>query len=289
MKPDVKILLIGLLTLLILAAYYFANFNIGAGDVQLRKADFADLYILPDSGSMNNLHQAFIDSAGITTLQRDTLNGDGKSRSRSAAITANRYDYYGDETVFYADSAQNILFFGDSMLEGLSKRFIDYTEQNHHQLHSVIWYSSSSDTWANTDTLQFFLKKFNPSYVVICLGSNELFVKDIDKRKENIKKIVGKLGKLPFVWVSPPNWKDDTGINDAIISIVGEGRYFDSRNLTLARKSDHAHPTDAAAVIWMDTIARWIKSPACAYPLVMDWPEKDVKSKNVTLLKPYHR
>lgn len=260
MKPNVKMLLLGVLALAFFAMYFFFDFNIGGEKNGLRKADFASLYTMPGADSLNAVPD-------------------------SAKLAENK----DNEVVFNKDSAQNILFIGDSMLEGLCKRFIDYTEQNKHNLQTIIWYSSTSDVWANTDTLQHFLKEYNPSYVVICLGANELFVKDVDVRKENIKKIVKKLGNLPFVWISPPNWKDDTGINDAIISVVGKNRYFDSRYLTLARKKDHAHPTDAAAVTWMDTIARWMKSPQCAYPIHMDWPENDVKSKNVTLLQPYYR
>ena len=250
-------LLLGVVALAIFLLYFLIDFKIGNGDAEVRKADFA----------------------ALTTPKEDT-----------SQLLAEQTDSVKEKPKkFEPDTAQNILFIGDSMLEGLCKRFIDYADQNHHNLQTVIWYSSTTDVWANTDTLQYFLKKFNPSYVVVCLGGNELFVKDIDKRKENIQKMVKKIGDLPFVWVSPPNWKDDTGINDAIISVVGKGRYFDSRSLTLARKADHAHPTDPAAAIWMDTIARWLKSPACDNPLQMDWPEEDVKSRNVTVLQPYYR
>lgn len=277
MRPDIKILLLGVAALIVLAAYSFADFRIGDDGAEVRKADFVSLCTVDD-----------------TSVSKDILPKPDKAQvapetGNDTAATLKSQQNVSSSPAFEADTAQNILFFGDSMLEGLAKRFIDYTEHNNHQLRTVIWYSSTSDTWANTDTLQYFLKKYDPSYVVVCLGANELFVKDIDKRRENIRKIVGKLGARPYVWISPPNWKDDTGINEAIISVVGRGRYFDSRNLTLARKSDHAHPTDAAAEIWMDTIARWLKSPECVSPLVMEWPEKKVKYKNLTLLKPYQR
>ena len=261
MKPDIKILLIGLVAVVILAVYSFADFNIGNDGYEVRKADFAALYRMPEE----RLGEA-------DSVRKDTM------KFMAYASHANEK--------FYPDSAQNILFFGDSMLEGLCRRFIDYADQNGHTLQTVIWYSSSSELWAKSDTLEYFLNKHKPTYVVVCLGSNELFVRDVDRRKENIKKIVKTLGDLPYVWISPPNWKDDTGINDAIISVVGKNRYFDSRNLELARGKDHAHPTFHAAAIWMDTIARWIQSPACANPILMEWPEKDVSPRNVTMLGP---
>lgn len=184
---------------------------------------------------------------------------------------------------------QKILFIGDSMLEGLCRRFIDYTEQNGHRLNTVIWYSSSSEIWATTDTLRHYIRKFDPTYIVVCLGSNELFVRDIDKRKKYLKQIVKQIGDIPFVWISPPNWKKDTGINDAIIEAVGRDRYFDSTHLSLERGPDHAHPTYPAAAKWMDLIARWMESDSVRNPIVMKKPTKDLPAKNVIMLKPYNQ
>lgn len=264
MKPNVKVLLIGIVTLIVLAIYSLADFKLGSDSLEIRKADFQSLYT-PDATEDLNLQ------ASDTILP-------GIAQTDSAALI-----------VAIPDTARNILFFGDSMLEGLCRRFIDYTDHNGHQLHTVVWYSSSTDLWANTDTLQYFMRKYDPNYIVVCLGGNELFVRDVDKRKKNIEKIVAKIGDIPFVWVSPPNWKEDTGINDAIISVVGRDRYFDSRTLQLERGKDHAHPTFPAAAIWMDTIARWISSPACRNPLLMELPDKEVPSRNVVMLQPYNK
>lgn len=184
---------------------------------------------------------------------------------------------------------QNILFFGDSMLEGLCRRFIDYTEENGHKLHTVIWYSSTSEIWATTDTLQHYIDKYKPTYIVVCLGGNELFVRDVAKRKKYLRQIVERIGDTPFVWISPPNWKKDTGINDAIIEAVGRDRYFDSTHLTLERGSDHAHPTYPAAAKWMDLVAKWLESDSVRHPIVMKWPKRDVAPKNVVALKPYNQ
>ena len=258
MKPDVRVILIGVAVLAVLAIYAFTNMDFSGKNIEIKKADFAALYA--------------VDSTEVDV---------GLPQNIAAADSMEE-----KKVVYNPDTAQNILFVGDSMLEGLTRRFIDYAEENGHNLHTVIWYSSTSEIWANTDTLQYFINKDKPSYVVICLGGNELFVRDIDKRKEYIKKIVGKIGDIPYVWVGPPNWKEDTGINDAILSVVGDNRFFLSKNLKMERKSDHAHPTYPAAAVWMDTIARWLSSPQRRFPVKMQWPEKDVKPHNVTMLSP---
>lgn len=185
------------------------------------------------------------------------------------------------------DSArQTILFIGDSMLEGLSRRLADYAERNGHTLYTVIWYSSTTRLWADTDTLRHFLLRRRPTFVLLCLGSNELFVRDAPTREPAIRRIVQQLDTLPFVWISPPNWKPDTGINELIRRNVGARRYFDSRHLTLARGRDRAHPTPEAAAAWMDTVAAWMSSPATAHPILLRRPGRSGARGHVTVLRP---
>ena len=181
---------------------------------------------------------------------------------------------------------QTILFIGDSMLEGLARRFYEYAGRNGHDLHTVLWYSSTSERWAKTRTLDYYLQQVKPTYVVICLCSNELFVRDLDQREEYIKTIISKIGNVPFVWISPPNWKDDTGINEIIIRHVGKERYFDSRHLELERGKDHMHPTISAAAVWFDKVALWLSSDETAHPIVMEVPTEKVKSTNWTIMMP---
>ena len=45
-------------------------------------------------------------------------------------------------------TAKDILFIGDSMLEGLAPRLAAYCDKNGHSLVEVIWYSSSTLCWA---------------------------------------------------------------------------------------------------------------------------------------------
>lgn len=188
-------------------------------------------------------------------------------------------------------TGKHILFFGDSMLEGLSKRFIQYAVANGHDLNVVLWYSSSTELYARTDTLQYFMRKYNPDYIVICLGSNELFVRDLDNRKKYIASILDKIGDVPYIWISPPNWKEDTGINAAIVEAVGKDRYFDSTHLTLARGRDHAHPTFPAAAKWMDLVAQWMSSDSTRHPIKMEVPADTVKPKGryMNVLMPYNQ
>ena len=181
---------------------------------------------------------------------------------------------------------QTILFIGDSMVEGLSRRLGDYAGENGHKLYTVIWYSSTTERWGTTQTLEHFIAEYKPTYVLICLGSNELFINDLANRAQYVSEMVKKIGDIPFVWISPSDWNGDTGINDIIKERVGAGHFFDSRHLKLKRGSDHYHPTWEAAAYWMDTATKFIASNKCDNPLQLNSPKAHHKATNTSLLQP---
>ncbi|MDE6100968.1 MAG: SGNH/GDSL hydrolase family protein [Paramuribaculum sp.] len=184
-----------------------------------------------------------------------------------------------------ADTASHrILIFGDSMLEGLNRRLGAYAKANGHTLNSVIWYSSTTKTWAECDTLRHFLKRFNPTYVFISLGGNELFVRGIlESRDGYVKKIIRELGDIPYVWIGPPNWKEDTGINELIAKNVPPGRFFVSNGMKFDRQKDGAHPTYESAAVWFDSIARWMPLHS-DHPIRMKRPESTVSGRPATVV-----
>lgn len=182
---------------------------------------------------------------------------------------------------------KTILFIGDSMLEGLSPRLAAYCKENGHKLYTVIWYSSTSEIWGRCDTLTTFISRFNPDYVMLCLGANELFVRDIKtKRDKYVKHILEQIGDRPYLWIGPPNWKPDTGINELVADNVEEGCFFLSDGMTFSRKSDGAHPTSASAREWMDSVVRWMPAHS-AHPIKMDIPDGlSARATRVVVLQP---
>lgn len=168
---------------------------------------------------------------------------------------------------------KTILFIGDSMLEGLSPRLAAYCAENGHKLYSVIWYSSTSEVWGRSDKLKYYIRTLKPDYIFISLGANELFVKDIiSKRAGYVDKILSDVGSIPYVWIGPPNWKPDTGINKLIASKTRKGSFFLSDGMSFERSKDGAHPTRSSAALWMDSVARWMPRHA-AHPIKLDKPK----------------
>lgn len=172
------------------------------------------------------------------------------------------------------DSAsKTILFIGDSMLEGLGPRLAAYASANGHTLYNVIWYSSTTEVWGRSDKLEGYISRIRPDYIFICLGANELFVNDIAaKRRGYIQKMVADIDTIPYVWIGPPNWREDTGINALIASEVPEGSFFLSDGMEFDRSADGAHPTRASAALWMDSVARWMPAHS-RHPIRMQTPE----------------
>ena len=162
------------------------------------------------------------------------------------------------------------------MAEGLVRRMSDYAQENGYQLARVVWYNSTTRQWATSDTLRHYIRRYRPTFFMVCMGGNEQFLKNPAARQPYIQQIISKMGGKPFVWIGIPSWRGDTGFNNLVQQCVGPDRYFDSRHLTLKRCSDRAHPTFEAAGIWMDSIAVWMKD---RYPIRMQKPRKKATHK----------
>lgn len=280
MKSYIKVILLLLIPLALILVYALSPYEFGDKDFTLEKADVSSLENLLSQADSARVDESVDKKPSSDSILSGGVNAEKKDTS-SVVVPKPINVAKPDSTKF------RILFFGDSMLEGLAKRLCDYTMESGYDLTSVIWYSSSTKLWAETDTLQFFLNRVEPDYVMLCLGSNELFVRDLDNRDKYIARLVEKLSNYPFFWISPPNWKEDTGINQLIIDHVGMDRYFDSRHLVLERSSDHAHPTHTAAAAWMDTVMMWLNSSAPRQPLPMAQPTEPRPRKfRQYLLKP---
>jgi hypothetical protein len=155
-------------------------------------------------------------------------------------------------------TAQRILYFGDSMIEKNRFRLAEYCNDNGHDYQGVIWYGSTSKEWAGTADLDTLIARHKPTFIFVSLGANEMFVRDLEARESYVDSIIAKIDTIPYVWIGPPNWKPDSGINDILLRHCGERNYYPSLNLTFERASDHVHPNRAASDMWIDSVAAWI-------------------------------
>lgn len=182
-------------------------------------------------------------------------------------------------------TSQTFLIFGDSMTFNLALRLAKYAKQNGHEIHSINWDSSNTKIWADHDTLAYYINKFHPTQIFICLGSNELYTKNPESRLPYINKILATIDTIPYIWIGPPNWKEDGGINDLLAKTCRPGSFFRSKGMEFKRRSDGIHPTKESSALWMDSIMRWI--PKSSHPFVCDVPADTIKnaSPNLIVLK----
>lgn len=261
MKSYIKVLLILIIPLALIVGYSMCDFSIPSEELALEKIDLSDL--------------------------EEAINGDTVQVADSASLVA-------EEEVKLDTARQRILFFGDSMVEGLAPRIGQYAYANNHDIHTICWYSSTTEIWSSTETLKEALANDKPTFVIITIGGNEQFVMDLDKRAKYVDKILGLIGDIPYVWIGTPAWKQDKGFNDLIRKRVGPRRYYESTRLTFERGKDHVHPTFSSAAMWMDSVAVWLQSKECIHPIEMKAPTEQVdRAKNkkwtATVLQPYKK
>ena len=193
------------------------------------------------------------------------------------------------------ESPQRFLFVGDSMVEPIAHYFWNYAKENGHELYTVTWYGSSSYSWGCTRTLEHFMEETKPTFIVLCMGSNELTLKDMNTIHHNVQRVLEKVGDIPFVWIGPPSYTEnnpngikrwiDKGYNDQLIKEVGADRFFDSRDMQMDRARDGLHPTMKGAVVWMDQLAQWMQSELTRHPVILNAPQQKSAIQNLTVMQ----
>ena len=185
---------------------------------------------------------------------------------------------------------KTILLIGDSMVECLFPRMSAYANKNGHTFYAVIWYSSTTEVYGTRTTVKKYIDKYHPDYILFSLGGNELFVRDIkENRQKYVDEIIRQFGDIPYIWIGPPNWKEDTGVNDMIKNSVPEGCFYLSYtpDQHYGRKKDGAHPDAYSSNLWMDRICKWIMNES-AHRIRLEAPARGETSrpKDLVLLQP---
>lgn len=190
-----------------------------------------------------------------------------------------------EEVVETDSTAQSILLIGDSMTLNLAYRLSKYAKANGHTFHAVNWDSSNTKIWAESDTLDYFMDKYGATFIFVSLGSNELYLTHPEGHRKYVDAILKKIGERPYVWIGPPNWKEDSGLNDMIQSACRRGSFFRSAGMSFERKKDKVHPTRNASALWIDSVARWM--PKSAHPILLETPADSLGkvNPNVVFLK----
>ena len=198
-------------------------------------------------------------------------------------MSVHAFSFWGDNDSNGQDdnNEQRVLVFGDSTLDGVARRFADYARENGYSFYSSVWYGATVNHWAYTTELPNLIKKVNPTFIVISLGTNDLGYHDIAKRAKAVQEIVREVGDIPFVWIGPISLKSIKGENaipGMIRDNVGANRFYDSYHRDMARFPDGIHPTFEASAVWVDDVVQWMRNDTSLFPIVLKTPKTKARS-----------
>jgi hypothetical protein len=271
------------LTLIYSYNYFFDSVKISG--VELKKMNPQETLTIDDvKPIIENSNNKFISKKNISKKNE-------KDKSK------NKNDYYSLENNIYSfnnsdeslenfesnpnnveggldTTKQRILLMGDSECGGLCYQLNDYCIQNGHQLvASFVWNSATILNFAYSDTIVKVIEKYKPTYIFIVMGLNELYAKDLIKRKQAAQILAKKLDGIPYSWVGPANYTNDYGINQVFCESAQKGSFYLTKNLNLPKGGDKRHPNSTGYRIWMDSLAVWVENKA-KYRIKLSPPEK---------------
>lgn len=259
-KSYLYLWLLLVVALVLVAGYAFVDFpESESGSPALRQAPFRDVIL----------------AEGPSEAEELSVSSDNYENSDSAGFSAPAHSLAVQEP---DTTVRSVLIFGDSMTILVANRMAAYGQKNGYKVVSVTWDSSSSVGWSGCDTLDNVIARYHPDFIMVTLGSNELFLKNFDLRRPYVEKLVAKIGDIPFVWVGPPNWQEDKGFNKMMAATLPRGTFFCSDGLELPRGADHIHPTPKGGVIWTDSIMRWM--PSSRHPIPSEMPDSGVTTRS---------
>ncbi|MCH5229100.1 MAG: hypothetical protein J1F12_03790 [Muribaculaceae bacterium] len=174
-------------------------------------------------------------------------------------------------------TVHSVLVFGDSMTHNLAMSIARYGTKNHYKVTGVTWESSSIPGWNNSGKIPEYIEMSQPDFVIISLGSNEMELKNFERRIPDILNIVKQLGELPYVWVGPPLWKEDKGVYAMLEKALPKEVLFKTRNMEIERGGDHVHPTRHGADQWSDSLMSWIKRSS--HPILSEKPDSGTSTR----------
>ena len=258
--------------LLLIYSYDYSEKNINLFGWQLKKLSSDSEEFVPKKNKVKikivKPKEITEDVVEIIEIKKDTLlNTEQQSFGEPIIDTTEFERSHADPS-----EKQRILIMGDSECGGLYRQLNDYCFQNGHNLvASVVWNSATILNFAYSDTIASIINKFQPTYIFIVVGLNELYARDLDKRRAAAELLASKLKGIRYSWIGPANFTSDFGINKVFLESAEHGAFFLSRDLNLPKGKDNRHPNATGYRIWMDSIAKWMKTTA-KYPLIMNTP-----------------
>lgn len=155
-----------------------------------------------------------------------------------------------------------VFLFGDSLAVGLAPHLKALFEETGVPFAQVSKSGTRIDQWANSEVLQKKLSEFQPTIILVSLGTNDEYIPGAAVERQQpyldaLRDNVGVHGEL--VWIGPPTLpKESNGIVEMIKDEIPSSHYFASDQLSIPRGPDNIHPTARGYAAWAGSIWRWL-------------------------------
>jgi lysophospholipase L1-like esterase len=154
-----------------------------------------------------------------------------------------------------------LLLIGDSLAVGLDSHMRQMAVEEGIAYEGRGISGSRIDQWADDPWLDQTLRDFQPTMVLVSLGTNDeaLGPGAVDRQAHDFIALYDKLlsSGADVMWIGPPDLPfESAGIADMIRDNVRY--YFESEDYDIPRGPDDLHPTAAGYAGWAGAIWRWL-------------------------------
>lgn len=180
-----------------------------------------------------------------------------------------------------------ILLVGDSLAVGLTAPLGALASEYGVPLQAIATVGTRIDQWAQSDALTQALQTFQPTVVLISLGTNDAYMQpssgeDIGQRQAPyMEALLSKIeqythtadygmGPRAIVWISPPTLPAAAISLPSVMALIESEHqialprikprvsFFPTQSLTLPRGPDGIHPVATGYAAWAGAIWQWL-------------------------------
>lgn len=149
-----------------------------------------------------------------------------------------------------------VLHIGDSMVPLVGNYLRPVYQERGARYVMLSTHSSSTRSWASDARLAAALAEHDPDLVLISLGTNELFDRDLTSIARAIEQLTARVAPRACLWIAPPAWAKDAGFAQTLRDHSGSCQVFDSTRLPFTRQSDGRHPDWSSSYRWATEVWR---------------------------------
>jgi len=155
-----------------------------------------------------------------------------------------------------------VFLLGDSLAVGLAPHLETVLRESGVPFSHVSKVGTRIDQWANSQVLNTKLTEFDPTLILVSLGTNDEYLTGdaVGRQQPYLEQLLQNLGSHgEIAWIGPPALpKASNGIVPMLKDRVPASHYFTSDSLQIPQGPDRIHPTARGYAVWAGSIWRWL-------------------------------